>query len=254
MLDQSLDTWSKQSVPPDEVIIVDDGSNPPIQTPVWADRIRVREGGKHRGSSHAKNEGAKLGAGHYLVFADAEILVAPDTLESLLAAAKLTESEGQENYILNVARTSLPYRIKQDETQDMNAFISYSRRVGWIDGVLEDLRKPVICYEHNCSLIRRKYFWSLNGYDSIGFPGWGFNNHDLDLRIIESGGYVSSDVKSKITDRRLICFHNWHEAPIDKQTAKDEFTAKWGEEFSVEFFRRRLLNARSERSQDSSTV
>ena len=73
-----------------EVIVVDDasadGSGGVIQG--FADRVRAVRLPKNRGGSHARNRGAELAQGDYLMFLDADDLLGSDTLAVLVDAIR----------------------------------------------------------------------------------------------------------------------------------------------------------------------
>ena len=85
-LRQTIDAISEQTYPDIEHIVLDDGSTDNswdiIQS--YGDKIK---GARldHMGASHARNYGAHLAAGRFLMFLDADDLISPDTLESLVA-------------------------------------------------------------------------------------------------------------------------------------------------------------------------
>ena len=230
-MDQSLDTWAKQTVKPDEIIVADDGSNPPLSTTLSVDCFRVRENGRHRGSSQAKNCGARVSTSKYLIFADAEMLHMPEAVESLLSSVKCIETSGITKFLLNVIRVDAPGLLTPEQTSDMNKVLADGRKRDWIDGQLENPDIFKLCAEQNCGLVPRKFFWDLGGYDEVGFPNWGFNNQDLLLRVLEDDGYVTSQIIRSGHTSRLICFYNHHEPPSNMSLATQEFIAKWGEPF-----------------------
>jgi glycosyltransferase involved in cell wall biosynthesis len=236
-LHRSLATLSNQTVRPHEVIVVDDGSKPRLHNPTgrygsnWARFVRIKRESTHRGSSAAKNLGARIATGDWLVFADSDILHLPDAIESL---AKATE-EWPENTLLNVMRVGLPQDYPQAYYSDLDVLMRNCRTAGLL--IDEDRDISATCWEQNCGMINRAYFWSLGGYDETAFPSWGFNNQDLDARVILDGGHVTSNI-ARTDGKRLYCFHVWHENNCDKERAKSEWCAKWGEEFGDPFMHR----------------
>ena len=243
LLDQCLDTLGQQTRPADEIIVVDDGSDPPLHTPRGVLLRRIERLPLHRGSSCAKNTGARVAIGDILIFSDAEVLHVPECIESLLACADEWRSEGRTDILLNVMRINLDIRVFPGETKNMHAFVKYARQCEWIDGRNENMDIPMLTLEQNVGLIRRDYFWKLGGYDEKAFPGWGYNNQDLDLRVAEDGGHVTSHIRRVRSDRRLLCFHNFHEAPISQEAATKEFVAKWGEPFHPSMLQERMARA-----------
>lgn len=219
-LDRSLATLLRQRDQFGECIVVDDGSDPPLTLPDWVTPVRVRRRPGHRGSSFAKNLGASYSTGDYLCFCDSDILHLPDAFASLRSTMQAWIDEGEPDVLLNVAR----YSLRADaDTTNLEAL--------WYEGQDTKEGRTAVCWEQNCGLIRRDLFESLGGYDEKSFPSWGFNNHDLCLRLAAAGGRVSSYIPRVAANGRLMCFHQWHENNVDIEQAKKEFIAKWGEEW-----------------------
>ena len=232
LLDLCLGTIAKQTLAAHEVIVVDDGSKPPLTVPEDVRLVRIARGtAKHRGSSAAKNLGASYATGNYLVFVDASVLLMEETLDCMNETFSAYEKLG-ENVLLNVWRVGLTKTY--NEVGKMRDFLRRRRKEGTVDG--EDFEDGRLCYEQNCGGMRADLFWAIGGYNEKGLPGWGFNNHDLCLRALEADIRVSSNIRRVTSSCRLVCFHNWHDAPADVYEAKKEFKAVWGKEFSPELF------------------
>ena len=236
-LARSLASLRAQTVQPHEIIIVDDGSKTPIPPQEGCIVTRIEREPVHRGSSAAKNHGARLATGNYLCFADSDILHVPDAMQSIELSLPTWES----NTLIDVFRISLPRGYHKKYYADMDRLESACGDI-LID---PDMERASVCWEQNCGVIRRDYFWSLGGYDESGFPSWGFNNQDLCARVILDGGHVTSAIKRLSTDKRLYCYHIWHRAPRGEKAAKREWIAKWGEEFSATWMRRLYALAES---------
>ena len=191
--------------------------------------------------------GARMARGRYLIFSDAEILHMREGIESLVACAHAFERDGIPDILLNVMRINLQIRVFPSETKDMDAFTRYSRQCEWIDGRNENMAVPALCFEQNAALIPREFFWRIGGYDEVGFPGWGFNNHDLCLRVAEANGHVTSFIERGKSGRRLVCFHNYHDSPASQEEATKEFKAKWGQPFEPAMVRERLQRSENAR-------
>lgn len=228
-LARSLATLSTQTSPPHEIIIVDDGSKTPIPPQQGCIVTRIERDPVHRGSSAAKNHGARLATGDYLCFADSDILHVPDAMQSIEAVLPTWDRDT----LIDVFRISLPRGYHKKYYADMN------RLETACSDILKDpdMTFGAVCWEQNCGVIRRDYFNELGGYDETAFPSWGFNNQDLCARVILDGGHVTSAIKRLSTDKRLYCYHIWHRAPRGEKAAKREWMAKWGEEFSATWMR-----------------
>ena len=91
---ETLQSVLAQLHPAVEAIVVDDGSTDGS----WAivqdfaarhpDRVRALRLERNRGGGHARNRGAELARGAYLMFLDADDLIAPNALAALVAAVR----------------------------------------------------------------------------------------------------------------------------------------------------------------------
>src|SRR5512147_2698925 len=85
-----------QTYAPVEHLIIDDGSTDGSWAVLQAEVERVAQGAgiravrlaQNRGASHARNVGVGLARGAYLLFLDADDLLAPDTVAALVAAVR----------------------------------------------------------------------------------------------------------------------------------------------------------------------
>ena len=92
-LSKLLDSIILQSYDNYEIIIIDDGSIDDIKTVI----VKYREifkskityfNQENRGAGAARNRGAKMAKGEYIIFCDADIIMAPKMLELMLEALK----------------------------------------------------------------------------------------------------------------------------------------------------------------------
>lgn len=227
---RALETWHVQRDEFSELIVVDDGSPTPLYAPEWVRMERIERAPDPRGSSAAKNHGAARATGDYLCFADADILQLPDCMMSMKSYLRKWEDEGQPDVLLNVARYGIPQGYPMRRTRNVEGLLKRLTVSGELFD--PDLQKGNNCWEQNCSLIRRELFDRVGGYDADTFKSWGFNNHDLCMRVYLAGGRVSSSIPRTSTGKRLYCFHLWHDAPRDRETADAEFASKWGEKWT----------------------
>lgn len=89
LLGEAIQSLLRQTLAPDEIIVVDDGSTPPVDSHKLALEygpiIRVIRHEVSRGLAYARNQGAEEATGDYLIHLDDDDLLAPNTLEEVLA-------------------------------------------------------------------------------------------------------------------------------------------------------------------------
>jgi glycosyltransferase involved in cell wall biosynthesis len=91
MVPDALRSALGQSVPPDEVVIVDDGSDPPFELPDPDPRVTLVRLTTPRGVCSARNAGLARATGDWVAFLDDDDELHPEMLElSLDAAARST--------------------------------------------------------------------------------------------------------------------------------------------------------------------
>lgn len=207
-LDRTVATLTEQTLQPHEIIVVDDGSKTPLSVPDGVILHRIKRASGYRGSSTAKNRGAGLATGDWLAFSDDDILHVPDALESV---AKKLDEIGRQDVLVNV----------------FSVFSGTSMRRDKMDEVLAD---RLAFSEQHLGIIDRDFFFAVGGYDADSFRGWGYNNQDLSLRVVRSGGLVTSNVRRISTGDLLYSIHDRASIHSSKK-AKDEFLAKHGEPF-----------------------
>jgi GT2 family glycosyltransferase len=171
-----------------EIIVVDDGSTPPVELPVRGDgpMLRlIRRGGGER--SAARNAGADAARGELLVFLDDDITVGPDFLTAHYRAHQ--EWPGA----LAVGSIRLP------EETARTPFGRFRQRLE--DEVIPGQRGPVsmnnFCAAANMSIARRR-FMELGGFDT-GIAS--SEDQDLALRHTGSGGRIVFIPEARVVHR-----------------------------------------------------
>jgi glycosyltransferase involved in cell wall biosynthesis len=87
VLEEALHSVFGQTVPPDEVVIVDDASSPPITLPTFVksnSRVRVLRLEKRAGAQRARLRGVLDASGDFIAFLDSDDIWFPRWLESQL--------------------------------------------------------------------------------------------------------------------------------------------------------------------------
>jgi len=157
-----------------EVVVVDDGSSPPLVLPTHPLLRIVRTPGGER--SRARNQGACASLGELLVFVDDDISVMPEFVEQHLRAS---DEFGD---VLGVGRISLP---REWRGTPFGRF----RRI--IEEPSQDRARGFVSEENFCTAanmsMRRRTFLLLGGFDPAILSG---EDQDLALRFSAAGGKI----------------------------------------------------------------
>lgn len=157
-----------------EVVVVDDGSTPPLEVPSDSRLRIVRTTGVER--SRARNAGAHDARGSLLIFIDDDISVTEDFVHWHMTAAQ------EFGDVLAVGRVSLPAEATHTP---------FGRFRRTIEEPSQARPRGVVAEENFCTAanmsIRRETFLSLGGFDPEIVSG---EDQDLALRFSERGGRI----------------------------------------------------------------
>lgn len=183
-----------------EVVVVDDGSSPPLSLPTHPQLRIVRTSGVER--SRARNQGAIAASGELLIFVDDDISVAPDFVEQHLSAS------GEFGNTICVGRISLPVDW---------VGTSFGRFRESIEGPGQDrprgvmAEEDIFCSAANLS-VRKATFLDLGGFDPAILSG---EDQDLALRFSAAGGGIvylpEADVVHRDTVADIAAYGRRHE-------------------------------------------
>lgn len=164
-----------------EIIVVDDGSDPPVTVPEPVRLIRLE--GEER--SAARNAGASAASGELLIFIDDDIKVSTDFVEKHLSAHR----EWPDALLVGAIR--LP-----EETRS-TPFGQFRQRLE-DRGIPQErglTSKPNICTAANMSIPRVR-FQELGGFDPSITSG---EDQDLALRHAGNGGRIAFIPEASVT-------------------------------------------------------
>ena len=199
MLKRCLESLFQQSRLPDEIIVCDDGSSQETrqlilqlqkQSPVPL--IHIWQPDQGFKLAQIRNKGIAMAVGSYVVQIDGDVILHPQFVSDQLRVAKpgifysgnqLYFTQQQTNQLLIDTPDAFPLVIKQT-------------RLTWHRLWVPFLQKPVARFYHwkehfryvsGCNMA----FWradllAVNGYDER-FTGWGWEDTDLALRLINRG-------------------------------------------------------------------
>ncbi|MCL4294647.1 MAG: glycosyltransferase [Anaerolineae bacterium] len=159
-----------QTCPPNEVIVVDDGSTD--DTAVIAARAGVTVlSQKNAGPAAARNHGAQAAQGDILLFTDADCVPAPDWVEQMVAPfADPTVAGVKGEY--RTRQSELVARFVQQEYQDRYDRMMGQSRIDFVDTY--------------AAAYRRDLFLAAGGFDS-SFPTASVEDQEFSFRLAGQG-------------------------------------------------------------------
>ena len=206
-----LESLTRQTAQCDvEVIIVEDGSKKRCENEVaaFADRLNiVYHYQDNTGPGGARNTGAKLATGEYLIFFDSDAIL-PDTyFESLMAHL---EKEPLDCF-------GGPDREHEDFTPIQKA-ISYSMTsILTTGGIRGGKKKMDKFYPRSFNLgVRRSVFDNINGYADMRYG----EDVDFSMRVVESGCTVGLVPDAFVFHKRRNTFKSFFKQVFCSGTAR----------------------------------
>ena len=203
-----------------DIIIVDDngGDDTTVQTVsvFGGDDLRVRlEKQSQRGAAAARNMGARVATGEFLLFCDDDILVTPDHL-------KLHVADRHDNStLLNGTWEFAPRTLAALQTTPFGRFrIELERRYKEAAGgesYGDGLFLMPMLGSWNLSL-RRDLFWDIGGFDDA-FPVAGAEDQDFSLRARSAGCTL-------LLDANIRCLHNDNRLTLNAYCDREERSAR----------------------------
>ena len=200
-LEMTLAGLAKQTYPDHlfEAIVVDDGSNPPInissELPFSATVIAQRRDGF--GLARARNLGAHHAKGKILVFLDCDMIPEPQLVEAharwhsinkfLLTLGFRHHADFSEISVDSLANVSSPKEVISGKRVTSPQWIEFHmRRTGELTSDDSDLFR--IATGGNLG-IRKSFFEEIGGFDS-SFRQWGGEDIEFGFRAFNSGGIL----------------------------------------------------------------
>jgi len=169
--------------PPEEIIVVDDASDEPIQLPDTGVRVIRLE--QQSGPSAARNKGAEAACGEVLLFLDADVMVREETIMRTL---KLFE-EKNEQAVVGVFDDSREYRSFYSDYKNL-----------WMKYSYENCPRRAALFYTSFAAIRADTFAASGGFD-CGYNRPSTEDTAFGNRLWEMG------VKPLIAPE-LVVFHN----------------------------------------------
>jgi glycosyltransferase involved in cell wall biosynthesis len=118
-LARCLDALTHQTLPPSavEIVVVDDGSTPPLAPALPSNARIVRQ--PNAGPAAARNRGAAVARGRFLAFTDDDCAPEPNWLEALVEALQVH----QDALVGGITRNALTQNVFSQASQDVVTFL-----------------------------------------------------------------------------------------------------------------------------------
>jgi glycosyltransferase involved in cell wall biosynthesis len=188
-LGRCLDALSAQSRPPDEVIVVDDGSTD--DTAELAQRYGARVVRQaNAGAAAARNAGARAARGELLLFTDADCAPARDWV-ACMAAPFVDRAVAGAKGVYQTTQVEPVARFVQLEYEDRYDRMRGQERIDFVDTY--------------SAAYRRDLFLRAGGFDTT-FPGASVEDQELSFRLAQAGHrlvFVPDARVAHIHDRTL---------------------------------------------------
>jgi GT2 family glycosyltransferase len=232
-LQLTLAALSRQTYPHEllQVVVADDGSDPPLELPEDLDLGDLRVEVIHQedlgfGAGRARNNGARKADGEILLFLDCDMVPEPWQVE----AHARWHHAASDVVVMGFRRHVEFDGVTPDRLREVDAdaglgplFDGRSVKVPeWIDGHMirtadltsahDDLFRPVA--SGNLSM-RADTYWRVGGFDE-SFTQWGAEDTELGYRLLVDGNLL-------VPDRDARCWHQGHgHEPTDAEKASLE--------------------------------
>lgn len=163
-----------------ELIVVDDASRDDTAEVArrWADRV-IKLPAPPRGPGGARNEGANVAAGDWLMFVDSDVRLHPDAL------ARVTDVIDADPALVAVFGSYDAHpEARGLVTEYRNLLHRYTHLVGAGDAET---------FWAGCGAVRRDAFRRVGGFDTARFPRPQIEDIDLGYRLRDRGGRILLD-------------------------------------------------------------
>lgn len=176
-LDMCLDAVERLLKPPDELIVVDDGSNDGSIERAAARGVRILRTSGRQGPAEARNIGARAATGEIVFFLDADVCVHPDAVDRVVSAL----ADPAVDAIIG----------SYDEDPSSPDFLSQYKNLMHCF-VHQTGSSEASTFWSGCGAIRRKVFLELSGFDA-NYARPAIEDIELGYRIREAGRRIVLD-------------------------------------------------------------
>jgi glycosyltransferase involved in cell wall biosynthesis len=191
-LSQALQALAVSSRPPDEVLVVDDGSmdgSGALAQSLGAHVIKLPDG--PRGPARARNRGAAQASGDLLLFLDADVAVHPDT----------------------VAKIEAHFRKQPDLAALFGSYDADTPSPGYVSRFKNLLHhfthqtsvREASTFWAGCGAIRREIFMAMGGFDE-GYLNPAVEDIELGIRLKQAGHRILLAPEVQVTHLKVWTF------------------------------------------------
>ena len=192
---QIIKSLLNQTRPPDEILVIDDGSTDRSAEIVkgFGDKVRLIRHGVNRGLAQARNTAVEQARGDILVFVDVDAYADPEYIASLLAhyTCKEVAGVGGQNIESNIQSVYDVWRKKH-----------LSQSAG------DAMRENCEALSGSCSSFRREALQAVGGFN----PFFRTNGEDWDiaLRLRQVGYKLTYTPEAKVYHQRTDTWKSLH--------------------------------------------
>ena len=211
----TLAALSRQTYPSEllEVVVVDDGSQPPLELPEGLFGLQLRlehQDDRGFGLARARNRGARVARGDILVFLDCDMVPEPWQIEAHARWHHVTDHAVTIGFRRHVEFGGLdPDDVLEalDGGDLTGLFAEHEQQwPEWVDGHM--LRTDDLTSAHDDLFrvlsggnlgIRKDRYWDIGGSDE-SFTQWGAEDTEFGYRAFVAGALI-------VPERRALCWH-----------------------------------------------
>ncbi len=158
---------------PDEVILFSDGSTDETDDMARAaGALVIRNDGAPKGPAFGRNEAAKAARSDLLLFVDADVVISPDALDTLIADMQM-----------NGAKAAFGSYDDTPESQRVTSLYANLRH----HYVHQHSARAATTFWSGLGLVEREVFLSLGGFDAVLFAHPSIEDVELGARMIAAG-------------------------------------------------------------------